>query len=302
MKPQEITEAFEVLEALDKIEGQARNKRLDLLRLHAGNSVLKTIFKSAYDWRIELGMNPIGLALKVAYQNAPTSTLEHSYSEFLELISETRSKSGSFLLNRRKLRRFLDFAHPLLAKWSLRVFERDLKIYLSTKMIGKIWGSDICIPFHVPLALQQRTNGIRTFIFIYNGQPVTFTEGFRKFTVANDCFAKQFGRVVDNAVIEGWVTSNDWELSHSLLSHHISTMSKPGFKSLYYGLKFEAMNLYQPHEFEQGNFQAHNQELIKIIARLNPRTSIKLSQEFGKPSRFESFCNKTIPEGLSQNY
>lgn len=139
MELQEIISAFEVLETLDKIEGQARNQRLQILQIHCENKILKRVFKLTYDWRIDLDINPMGLELKPVDQIASTWSLFDSWGQFLSLIFEAQHGSLGFLSKRKKLRRFLDQAHPLVAKWSLRIIQGDLQIYLSIKLLTKIW-------------------------------------------------------------------------------------------------------------------------------------------------------------------
>jgi hypothetical protein len=275
MNRSETSEAFQVLEQLDQVKGQARNLRLQILTEHQDNKVLKTIFSLATDWRSDLGLNVTGIS---SCPSDTTLPIDESWSMFLDLLSEVEQRSG-LIGNRKKMMRFLEVCHPLVAKWSLRIVNRDLAIYLSTKMLAKIWGNAVGVPFQVPSSSTIMMNGVRTFIFVRHGRPVTYTEGFRKFNTANDCFGKQIARSCSDGVVEGWVTSSDWPLTQSLLSHHASTLSKAGFKSLYYSLQFELINFYHNEDFEKAQYIPDNKYLFAILKSLNPRSSIRLSPD-----------------------
>jgi hypothetical protein len=274
----DIQKTFAVLALLDSIRGQARNQRLQLLNEHRDLSTLKRVFALTYDWRQDLGINPTGISISDRHPEVSIWGLDDSWSHFLNLISSTQQGLVGFVSRRRKFRTFLDQSHPLVAKWCLRILNRDLQVFISTKMLAKVWGNEVCIPFSVPTITEARTDGIRIYIFITNGMPVTFTDRFRNCAVANDCFGKQIARNCRNGVVEGWMTSSDWALTQSLLSHHISTMSKGGFKSVYYGLRLELLNYYHHDQFESGTFAPTNGELPTIVKSLHPRSSIRLAK------------------------
>ncbi len=276
MELSNVSRAFAALEELDQIKGQARNQRLELLTRHQDNYELKTVFRLATDWRLEFGVLTTGLGV---LDRRNTTTVEHSWRVFLNLIEAF--EPSRLLTNRKKVMAFLQECHPLVGKWALRTLDRDLGVYLSTKMLAKVWGDEVCVPFQVPPLTTSRPDAVRTLIFVHQGRPVTYTANFRKFNTANDCFGKQIARIQNDCVIEGWVTSNDWTLTQSLLTHHASTLSKGGFKSLYYGLRFEAVSFYHGDNYYRGDFRPDRRRLIETVMGLNKRTSITLSQASG---------------------
>jgi hypothetical protein len=294
MELSDVGHAFAALEELDQLKGQARNQRLELLMRHRDNCELKTVFRLATDWRLEFGVLTTGMGVSDGNQ---TFTVEDSWRAFLDLIEVF--EPSRLLTNRKRLASFLEDCHPLVGKWALRVLDRDLGIYLSTKLLAKIWGTDVCVPFQVPPLTISRPDAVRTFIFVHDGKPVTYTANFRKFNTANDCFGKQIARIQNDCVIEGWVTSNDWALTQSLLTHHASTLSKGGFKSLYYGLRFEAVSFYHGDNYYRGDFRSDRHRLVETVASLHKRTSITLSQASGFTR--EHSVDAGCPQGAFDN-
>ena len=185
MEPLQVHRAFAVLDELDSLVGQARNRRLEILGENQSNTILREIFRLTYDWRIEIGIVPVGLGIKRNRSSSQSLSLDQSWIDFMNLVTDVQMGVG-FLMSRKKFNKFFEICNPVVGKWAERIINRDLKIFLSTKMLMKVWGDGIFIPFKIPPNQRSEINGMRTFIFIHNHRPVTYTEGFRKFAFAND--------------------------------------------------------------------------------------------------------------------
>ncbi len=266
VKSDEIQSAFEALEQLDALRGQARNARLQILQQHQGNCVLKTFFSFACDWRLASAGISIS-TLEIDDQFSGYTSLEQGTRELFALTKKTFSSPVGNVRIRLKLRRLYSEWHPLVRKWGLRMLTRDMRVFVGLNLLRTIWPEDFVL-FAVPPSHEPVSDGQRLFIFL--DSPIAYTETGRPHQLALELFGRRLHKIQNTGVLEAILrsTTNEWPLIEHILNSHVSSTGFVGLRNLSSKLSLDLVAWHNTKSFEKQNFNGDRQMLSTLTEQV----------------------------------
>jgi hypothetical protein len=128
-----IRQTINVLERLEGIN--RRTEREDILTENSDNEVLKAVFQMALGsdkYHIRPDIDPV--------ECTGAMGIRKTWSQFLKLTELLKTRAITGNKARDRFDRFISQAHPLMAKWCLRIMDHNLHVGVSAKTVENVFG------------------------------------------------------------------------------------------------------------------------------------------------------------------